>query len=249
MANEVVALGLPTGLTLHAVCYTAALASNSTAALTETASSGNYTNAGSLPANTAYYEVEDVSGNVYATGSVLAGSGLTQQQVADSLKLAPTVGAPASGSAMADLFAILGDTSALAAGGTNLAVVWGGYVNGTLIFVAGDAYSSTSGKAITIAKPAGAAWPADLTGWTVTLQAAARTDLAAAGTRTLSTSVTVVDPASTQSLVIESLAATVTALLAPGVNGWTFAIVAVSGTDQNTLMSGNMTVAALATVE
>jgi hypothetical protein len=42
--------------------------------------------------------------------NISAGSGLTQQQVADALKLAPTAGSPASGSAMAELDAILEDT-------------------------------------------------------------------------------------------------------------------------------------------
>src|SRR5205807_1933368 len=42
---------------------------------------------------------------------------------------------------------------------------------GVLTIVAGDSYKAANNNAIGITKLAGAAWPADLTGWTVSLVA------------------------------------------------------------------------------
>ena len=119
----------------------------------------------------------------------------------------------------------------------------GGYVAGQLTIVKGDTYSPTSGKAITFPRPQGATYPADLTGWAVTLTATAKHDNDSLGTRVLSTPLAVINPAGTQDLILQSLSAAQSGALAPGVNEWTFTIAATSGGGEvNTLMSGTMSV-------
>lgn len=87
------------------------------------------------------------------------GGGLTQQQVADALKLAPAAGTPATGSVNADLDAIKAKTDLITAA-TEITVV--GYVSETdeLVLVAGDAYDADSGNALSIPIATGYTTPA-----------------------------------------------------------------------------------------
>lgn len=71
------------------------------------------------------------------------GSGLTQQQVADALKLAPTSGTPAAGSVNADLDTLLTRTA-----GSTLSIVSPVAEDGELTLYAGAEYSSTDGTAL-----------------------------------------------------------------------------------------------------
>lgn len=117
----------------------------------------------------------------------------------------------------------------------------GALSGGGLTLRQGDSYEGE--LALAVARPTDADWPADLTGWTVTLYGRAKPDVSAAlGTLTLETSVTVVDPDGDQDLSIDSLAAEDTEALAGKVNGWTFEIVAVSGSSTATLISGTLSI-------
>jgi len=100
-----------------------------------------------------------------STGEAVAASGgLTQQQVADALKLAPTAGAPASNSVNADLDTILNRT------GSGVVVTFTGVNNTdgdiTTPITRGDAYNTSAGNAFTVTAdgfPA-AVWDAVVTG-------------------------------------------------------------------------------------
>ena len=139
-----------------------------------------------------------------------------------------------------NLITILQQTSQIATQGVQ---VIGSYVAGVMTLIRGDSYTSTSGKSFSIPKPAGVTWPADLTGWTVTLygQADPSTPVASGQSGSFSATLSVTNPSTTQTLVV-SLPASTTSTLAPMPNGWTFRIVATSGSDQNTLLSGLLSV-------
>lgn len=91
-------------------------------------------------------------------------AGLTQQQVADALKLAPTAGSPAAGSQNADLDTLISRTSA----GVTVTASGTADTDGNLTppIIRGDSYNTAAGNAFTVTSsgfPA-AVWDAVVTG-------------------------------------------------------------------------------------
>jgi len=200
--------------------------------------------------------ITDASGtDFYAVdiGFRLVDAPLTNATIADAIwdeLLAGHAIADSAGKALGDagvtLAIIQSQTSLITAGGVQAVI--GGYSNGHIALKQGDAYNSTTGQVLSIPKPTGAVWPADLTLWTVTLKANAVSSMLASisGTRFFTNVLSVVAPAGAQTLQVTNLSATTTAALAPGSpNMWVFEIEAVltaDATQKNTLMKGTMSI-------
>jgi hypothetical protein len=228
MAYEIYQPGLPTGLTLSVKFLIGGSAAATVLLHEAPASAYGNTMDLSLAAGSYACEIVDGAGAVYATSDEpFEWDGSAQRTIAG---------------VEATLAAIEAQTNKIA---TNNTTLIGSMVNGQLSIVAGDSYTATSGKAIAIPRPAGATYPADLTGWTVTLHASAKASTIGQGATSFSTVLAISNPATTQDLTINALPASTTSGLVPGINGWTFSIVATKTSDVNTLMSGVLSVAAL----
>lgn len=104
----------------------------------------------------------------------------------------------------------------------------------------GDSYGATSGQRITVTKPAGASWPSDLTGWTLTFTASKRSNNDQSGDATLTvTCAHGTETGSSQSFYIDLTAAN-TDSLATGL--YDYDVQASSGVLRNTLVGGLMRV-------
>lgn len=188
------------------------------------------------------------------TTTATALSTLTQQNVADAMKLAPSAGAAAAGSVQDklddagggggtdysdQLDAIQAQTDKITTSQVN---VVNPFKNGTLTLTAGCSYTTAGGNAISIPKPDGVAWPADLSGYTVTLHAKVSEDTPVTDSTLdgkFTTTIAVTDPTGAQTLSINALAATTTADAATGkAYRWEYSIRAVSGSTVVELISG-----------
>ena len=164
-----------------------------------------------------------------STGEAVAASGgLTQQQVADALKLAPTTGTPASGSVNSDLDTLMSRTAAgvtVSASGTTTAD--GDFVDP---IVRGDAYNAAAGNAFTVSStgfPA-AVWDAVVTG---TLKIKQRDTVTTTGTVTVTH-----DSDETITASIALTTAETEALIGNATT--TYEVELVVGTDQRTIRGG-----------
>lgn len=137
------------------------------------------------------------------------------------------------------LAAIKGQTDKITANNINVVA---GFARGQLAIRQGDGYTAAGGNALPVSKPDGAAYPATLAGWTITLTGKAKRDTLGDGTTYFTTALSCADPAGTQTLLIDALPAATTDPLIPKVNGWEYTIVATNGVLVNTLMSGVLSV-------
>lgn len=167
-----------------------------------------------------------VSDTAIASVRDVTGSNLTQQNVADALKLAPTAGAPASGSVADELDTLLGRT----AGGVDVTISYtvDAQNNFSAPIKRGDSYSSDGGNAFTISQ---SGWPA--AGWQV----------GSTGTLKITQGETVVNPAGSVAVAHdgdETLTCTLTFTTAQtealvGGVPTTYEVEVVNGSNQRTL--------------
>lgn len=168
-----------------------------------------------------------------STGEAVAASGgLTQQNVADALKLAPTAGTPASGSVNSDIDTLLSRT----AGGVTVSTSGTTNADGDFTdpIVRGDAYNAASGNAFTVSStgfPA-AVWDAVVTG---TLKIKQRDTVTTTGTVTVTH-----DSDETITASIALTTAETEALIGNATT--TYEVELVVGTDKRTI-TGNWRVA------
>lgn len=115
------------------------------------------------------------------------------------------------------------------------------YLNGSLEIRRGDSYGTAAGQRLTVTKPAGAQWPADLTTWTITFSAEKRSGNRATGESTLGpiTCVHGTETGDSQTFYIDLTHADTDGL---ALGAWDFDVQAAKGSDRNTLISGPMRV-------
>lgn len=120
-----------------------------------------------------------------------------------------------------------------------------GVATGTLNLTEKDNYSDADGRAFLFTAPAGATWPPNLSGYTITLTAIRSSNNPNVGAPTATATGVVVTPQAPGQAVYVALPSSFTTGLALGAagQGYTFDVIAVNGSDRATLARGQIGVA------
>lgn len=120
----------------------------------------------------------------------------------------------------------------------------GGFFGNALVIRRGDSYGSTSGLALTFAKPQNDSWPSNLASWTVVFSAAKIDKGDGTASSSIGPITCTVDSATTVSVPLTAAQTGVTLhrRRTDDVNGWEWDMQASSGSLRHTLGSGTMTV-------